>query len=64
MDRNKLKAFKRGQQNNLCALWTKELPEKSAELDRLNAQDGYTPENTRLVHHECHIEQQRGRNYA
>ena len=64
MSRNKLKAFKRGQQGNLCATCAKPLPEKGAELDRLNAQDGYTAENTRLVHHDCHVAQQQARNFS
>ena len=48
-DRVKLKAFKREQQNNKCAICSCKLPEKYATLDRLEAMKGYTPENTRLI---------------
>jgi hypothetical protein len=53
--RNKLKALKLREQNGICPICNKELPKKYAELDRFNASDEYTPENTRLIHHECHI---------
>jgi hypothetical protein len=42
----------------------KPLPEKGAELDRFEAKLGYTAQNTRLVHHECHIEDQAKKKYA
>lgn len=61
--RNKLKALKMTEQNGLCALCGKALPAKYAELDRFNAADGYTPANTRLVHHECHVADQALKNY-
>jgi hypothetical protein len=61
--RNKLKSLKRIQQNGACAICLKPLPEKYAELDRFNASAGYTPENTRLVHHECHTADQAAKDY-
>ncbi len=61
--RNKLKVLKMREQNGLCPLCTKALPEKYAELDRHNASAGYTAENTRLVHHECHIADQKRKRY-
>jgi hypothetical protein len=65
--RNKLKAIKLRAQNSTCPLCNGErgpLPLKYAELDRAVASAGYTPENTRLVHHECHIDDQRKRRNA
>ncbi len=62
--RRKLKLLKRKEQNNQCPLCAKELPEKYAVLDRIKASDGYTPENTRLIHQTCDIEVQLSRGYA
>lgn len=62
--RNKLKAIKRREQNGLCAACSEPLPEKYVELDRCRASDGYTVENTRLLHHRCHIEDQARKAYT
>ncbi len=62
-DRVKLKAFKRGQQNNKCAMCSCELPEKYATLDRFEAMKGYTPENTRLICRDCDERIQKERGY-
>ena len=62
--RNKLKALKFKEQHGLCVACGKILPKKGAELDRLEAKLGYTADNTRLLHHDCHIEQQKSRNYC
>jgi hypothetical protein len=62
--RNKIKRLKRVEQNGLCHFCSKELPLKYAELDRLNASAGYTVENTRLVHHDCHIRDQAEKSYV
>lgn len=61
--RNKIKRLKRAEQNGLCPICSKELPLKYAELDRFKASAGYTMENTRLVHHDCHIEDQKQKSY-
>jgi hypothetical protein len=61
--RNKLKAIKRIEQNGSCAICGEQLPDKYAELDRFVASKGYTPENTRLVHHECHTADQAAKAY-
>lgn len=61
--RSKLKQLKRTEQNGMCAICGEKLPLKYAELDRLKASLGYTPENTRLVHHECHIDDQAMKSY-
>ena len=61
--RKSLKAFKMGEQNSLCAICKKPLPEKYAVLDRLNGMDGYTRENTRLIHGDCDTSVQAERGY-
>jgi hypothetical protein len=61
--RAKLKALKWGQQNGKCAQCGEELPLRYSELDRKNATDGYTPENTELVHAKCHQERQAAKGY-
>jgi hypothetical protein len=61
--RNKLKQIKREKQGGVCPICSDELPLKYAELDRLVASAGYTVENTRLVHHECHIKDQQRKKY-
>jgi hypothetical protein len=40
------------------------MPLKHSELDRTEAFLGYTEENTRLVHHECHVADQRSKNFS
>lgn len=62
--RNKLKARKFGEQHGICPECGKILPEKYSELDRKNAADGYTSENTELIHGECHRKRQAARGYA
>jgi hypothetical protein len=60
--RNKIKR-QRAEQNGMCPICSKELPLKYAELDRFSASAGYTIENTRLVHHACHIQDQMEKAY-
>lgn len=62
--RAKLKALKWGQQNGRCPHCGNELPLKYSELDRKNAADGYTVENTELVHAKCHQERQAAKAYT
>lgn len=62
--RRKLKEQKWKQQQGLCAICGKELPEKYTVLDRLNAIEGYTLENTRLIHQKCDVSLQESRGYA
>ncbi|OGJ43318.1 hypothetical protein A3J23_00995 [Candidatus Peregrinibacteria bacterium RIFCSPLOWO2_02_FULL_48_14] len=61
--RMKLKKKKRVSQNNLCTSCKQILPLKYAVLDRLNAKDGYTEENTNLICPDCDTEIQRSRSY-
>ena len=62
--RSKLKFEKRMEQKGLCPICNELLPEKNAELDRFEAFHGYTADNTRLVHHECHISEQVKKRYS
>jgi hypothetical protein len=62
--RKLLKTLKWGQQGRKCAHCGVEMPLKNSELDRKNAADGYTEENTELVHHSCHQERQASKRYA
>jgi DNA repair exonuclease SbcCD ATPase subunit len=64
MVRRRLKALKRQEQGGLCPVCNEPLPETYAVLDRLNAADGYTAENTRLIHHHCDRKVQAERGYA
>ena len=64
MLRRKLKAQKRKEQAGKCAICTKLLPDKYVVLDRIRAADGYTPENTRLIHEECDRAVQVRRGYS
>jgi hypothetical protein len=65
--RNRLKREKHKEQNGVCPLCNGErgpLPLKYAELDRKVAFYGYTAANTRLVHHECHIDDQGKKSFS
>lgn len=64
MARRALKNRKWKEQRGLCAICNKELPVDYTVLDRLNAVDGYTAENTRLIHQECDVNFQRSKGYA
>ena len=52
--RRKLKELKRRFQRGLCYDCAQPLPEKGAELHRLQAIEGYTEANTRLLCRSCH----------
>jgi hypothetical protein len=62
--RKKLKERKWKEQRGKCASCSEDLPVSGAELDRLDAVAGYTPENTRLICHSCHRKQQAERGFA
>jgi hypothetical protein len=62
--RGKVKALKWGQQGGKCAHCGEELPLGYSELDRKNAADGYTAENTELVHAKCHQARQAAKHYT
>jgi hypothetical protein len=52
--RRKLKDLKRKFQRGLCYECAQPLPAKGAELHRLQAVEGYTEANTRLLCRACH----------
>jgi hypothetical protein len=62
--RAKLKHLKWGQHNGRCAHCGDDLPLKYSELDRRNAVDLCTPENTELVHAKCHQARQAAKRYT
>lgn len=62
--RRVLKALKRGEQDNRCAICKEQLPIENVVLDRLEAMQGYAPENTQLVHAHCDYEQQKKRRFS
>jgi UTP:GlnB (protein PII) uridylyltransferase len=64
MVRRMLKLQKWHEQRGLCAICGKELPKKYTVLDRRNAADGYTIQNTRLICQECDVAHQRSKGYA
>jgi hypothetical protein len=64
MARRKLKALKWEKQEGKCAHCSELLPLKYSELDRKNAPDGYTSENTDLVHAKCHQARQAAKRYT
>ncbi len=64
MQRRELKARKRGEQGNKCAICGRELPEKNVVLDRIDAMKGYTIENTRLLCRDCDYGEQERRRFA
>lgn len=64
MVRRRLKQLKMKEQEGLCPLCNEPLPERGAVLDRTRAVDGYTPENTRLIHAACDVAHQAARGYT
>ncbi len=62
MERRRLKAQKRVDQNGFCAVCSRPLPPSYTVLDRFEAAKGYTAENTRLICESCDraVQQQRG----
>ena len=64
MQRRELKARKREQQDGLCAICRKPLPEKDVILDRLKAMAGYTKKNTRLLCRPCDYKVQAKRRFS
>lgn len=62
--RHKVKLTLMAKQQGKCAECGKPLPPRDSELDRKSAILGYTEENCRLVHHQCHRDAQAARNYS
>jgi len=69
-ERTKLKLAKLMEQDGKCAYLDcpvsdrKITKEDEPELDRFDPVEGYTSENTRLVHHSCHRRSQLERGFA
>jgi hypothetical protein len=61
MVRRRLKLLKTKEQDGRCPLCNELLPERGAVLDRTRAVDGYTIENTRLIHAACDVAYQASR---
>jgi len=61
--RIRLKAQKRKSQKGMCALGAHQLPQRGSVLDRLEAERGYTAENTRLLCPDCDAKVQADRGY-
>src|SRR5690606_25025491 len=59
MHRRRLKRQKLLEQQGICPVCRKPLPESYAVLDRIEAMAGYTAENTQLIHQECDTAVQR-----
>lgn len=57
-ERTRLKGAKWKAQGGLCAICNEPMDVKGSELDRADALGGYTADNTRLVHHACHRQDQ------
>jgi len=64
MQRRALKLEKMDAQKGRCAICSKKLPDKGAELDRFSPMKGYTAENTRLICHQCHRDDQAQKGFA
>jgi hypothetical protein len=64
MTRRNIKLQKFDQQGGKCAHCNGEMKISYSELDRKNAVDGYTIENTELVHAECHRARQAAKGYT
>ncbi|MCJ2050863.1 hypothetical protein [Methylobacterium sp. J-070] len=63
-ERRKLQILKWRAQGGLCGLCGQAMEQKGAELDRTDPVLGYTAENTRLVHHACHREDQETKGFS
>jgi hypothetical protein len=64
MTRRKIKVQKYDQQQGKCAHCGESMTIQYSELDRRNAMDGYTLENTELVHAHCHQARQAAKKYT
>jgi hypothetical protein len=63
-ERNKLKLTLMAKQLGKCPDCGEPLPPRDSELDRTDPVLGYTEENCKLVHHNCHRKAQAAKNYA
>ena len=63
-DRNKLKLTLMAKQQGKCPDCGEQLPPRDSELDRTDPVLGYTEENCKLVHHDCHRKAQALKGYS
>jgi len=64
LERKLMKLRKFAEQRGLCAVCGKSMTlEEEPHLHRIVASNGYTLENTLLIHHACHREQQRAKGF-
>lgn len=63
-DRNKLKLTLMAVQQGKCASCGEPLPPRGSELDRTDPVLGYTEDNCKLIHHECHRKAQAAKNFS
>jgi hypothetical protein len=63
-DRKDVKLILMAKQQGKCSICGEPLPAKGSELDRSDPVLGYTEENCKLVHHECHRKAQAAKNFA
>jgi hypothetical protein len=63
-DRKDVKLALMAKQQGKCAICGDPLPAKGSELDRKEAVLGYTEDNCRLVHHDCHRKAQAAKNFS
>jgi hypothetical protein len=64
MVRRALKKKKYDEQEGICPICNRLLPDRYAILDRIIAISGYTSENTRLIHQHCDQQVQSERKYS
>lgn len=62
--RKRLKELKLKEQGGLCSICSMSLPDSYNVLDRLQAIDGYTAANTRLICKQCDRDVQEERRYT
>lgn len=63
-ERRKLQKFKYAEQAGICAECGRPMELQGSELDRADPVLGYEPDNVRLIHHECHVADQKAKGFA
>jgi len=61
--RRKLKVQKYAGQGGKCSICGSEIKQHGSGLDRFDPILGYTPENTRLLCHDCHVADQKSKRF-
>lgn len=63
-ERRKLQKLKYAEQNGRCGRCGEQMDVQGSELDRKDPVDGYTVQNTRLLHHDCHVKEQQEKGFS